>query len=48
MLIAVSVLPIAFDSVQNLPADAPPITGPAIASMTLLALVLVTLRVNGP
>ena len=48
MLIAVSVLPIAFDSVQDLPAVAPPVAGPAIAGMTLLVLVIVTLRANGP
>ncbi len=48
MLIAVSVLPIAFDSVQDLPAGAPPVAGPAIAGMTLLVLVIVTLRANGP
>ena len=48
MLIAVSVLPIAFDSVQDLPAGAPPVAGPAIAGMTLLALVVMTLRARGP
>ena len=48
MLIAVSVLPIAFDSVQDLPAGAPPVAGPAIAGMTLLALVAMTLRARGP
>ena len=47
MLVAVSVLPIAFDSVQDLPADAPAISGPAIAGVTLLASVIATLRASG-
>ena len=47
MLIAVSVLPIAFDSIQDLPADAPPISGPAIAGITLLVSVITTLRASG-
>lgn len=47
MLIAASVLPIAFDAVGDLPAVAPPIAGPAIAGMTLLASVVVTLRASG-
>ena len=47
MLVAVSVLPIAFDSVQDLPADAPPIAGPAIAGVTLLVSVIATLRATG-
>lgn len=47
MLIAVSVLPIAFDSVQDLPAEAPPVSGPVIAGTTLLVSVIVTLRVSG-
>ncbi len=47
MLIAVSVLPIAFDSVQDLPADAPTVSGPAIAAVTLLVSVIVTLRASG-
>ncbi len=47
MLIAVSVLPIAFDSVQDLPAGASPVSGPAIAGATLLASVVVTLRARG-
>ena len=47
MLIAVSVLPIAFDSVQVLPAGASPVSGPAIAGATLLASVIVTLRARG-
>ena len=48
MLIAVSVLPIAFDSVQDLPDGAHPVSGPAIAGMTLLVSVIVTLRARGP
>ena len=47
MLIAVSVLPIAFDSVQDLPAGAPTVSGPAIAAVTLLVSVIVTLRASG-
>ncbi len=47
MLIAVSVLPIAFDTVQDLPADAPPAAGAAIAGMTLLASVFLTLQAKG-
>jgi len=47
MLIAVSVLPIAFDSVGDLPADAPTAAGPTIAGVTLLASVIVTLRAGG-
>ncbi len=47
MLIAVSVLPIAFDSVQDLPADATPSAGPVIAAVTLLVSVVVTLRASG-
>ena len=47
MLIAVSVLPIAFDTVQDLPDDAPSIAGPAIAGMTLLASVVLTLQARG-
>ena len=47
MLIAVSVLPIAFDSVQDLPADASASAGPVIAALTLLASVIVTLEAKG-
>jgi NCS2 family nucleobase:cation symporter-2/xanthine permease XanP len=47
MLIAASVLPIAFDSVQDLPADVPNFSGPLIAGVTLLALVFMTLRAGG-
>ena len=47
MLIAVSVLPIAFDSVQDLPSGAPAVSGPAIAGTTLLVSVIVALRARG-
>ena len=47
MLIAVSVLPIAFDSVQDLPDGAPSISGPVIAGVTLLGSVIVALRATG-
>ncbi len=47
MLIAVSVLPIAFDAVQDLPADTPATAGPAIAGLTLLVSVVLTLRATG-
>ena len=47
MLIAVSVLPIAFDSIQDLPAGAPAIAGPTIAGVTLLVSVIATLRARG-
>ncbi len=47
MLIAVSVLPIAFDSVQDVPAGAPAASGPVIAGVTLLVSVVVTLYAKG-
>ena len=47
MLIAVSVLPIAFDSVQDVPAGSPPAAGPAIAGVTLLVSIVSTLRATG-
>ena len=47
MLIAVSVLPIAFDSVQDVPAGTPPAAGPTMAAVTLLVSVIVVLRVHG-
>ena len=47
MLIAVSVLPIAFDTVQDLPADAPSAAGPTIAGITLLVSVIAALRASG-
>ena len=47
MLIAVSVLPIAFDSVGDLPAGSPTAAGPVIAGVTLIASVVVALSVHG-
>ena len=47
MLIAVSVLPIAFDSIGDLPSNAAPAAGPTIAAVTLLASVIATLRASG-
>ncbi len=47
MLIAISVLPIAFDSVQDLPAGAAPVSGPVVAGVTLLVSIIVTLRATG-
>ena len=47
MLVAVSVLPIAFNSVRTLPAHAPAIAGPTIAVVTLLVSVIVMLRATG-
>ena len=47
MLIAVSVLPIAFDSIQDLPAGAPAVAGPTIAGVTLFVSVIATLRARG-
>ena len=47
MLIAVSVLPIAFGSVQNVPEDASPTAGPLIAAVTVVGLVVMALRAKG-
>lgn len=47
MLVAVSVLPIAFDSVQDLPAGAPAVSGPAIAGATLLTSVVLMIYARG-
>ncbi len=47
MLIAVSVLPIAFNTLDDLPADSPIVAGPVIASVTLLVSVIVALRASG-
>lgn len=47
MLIAVSVLPIAFDSVGDLPSDAPTAAGPVVAGVTLLVSVIVALKASG-
>ena len=47
MLIAVSVLPIAFEAVSDLPTGTPAIAGPVIVGVTLLASVIATLRASG-
>jgi len=47
MLVAVSVLPIAFDTVRDLPPGAPAMAGPVIAGVTLLVSVIVMLRASG-
>ncbi len=47
MLVAVSVLPIAFNSVQDIPDSVPTAASPAIAGITLLVSVIVTLRASG-
>ena len=47
MLIAVSVLPIAFDTLQDLPDGAPTTAGPLIAGVTLVVSVVLTLRARG-
>ena len=47
MLIAVSVLPIAFDTVGDLPDDAPRAAGPTIAGVTLLVSVIVAMKASG-
>ena len=47
MLIAVAVLPIAFDRVQEVPPGAPAFTGPAVALATLAVIVVLALRTSG-
>ncbi len=47
MLIAVSVLPIAFNSMQNLPDEAPAASGPLIAVATIIVSIIMTLRARG-
>ena len=47
MLVAVSVLPIAFDTVRDLPVDAPASAGPAIAGVTLVVSVIMMLTAGG-
>lgn len=47
MLVAVSVLPIAFDIILDIPPNAPTAAGPAIAAVTLLVSVVVLLRASG-
>ena len=47
MLVAISVLPIAFNSVRDLPDGVPQVAGPFIAGVTLLVSVVVMLRASG-
>ncbi|MDE0702054.1 MAG: hypothetical protein OXH61_15180 [Acidimicrobiaceae bacterium] len=47
MLIAATVLPIALDRVQDVPESAPAATGPVVALVTLVAVVVLSLRVSG-
>ena len=47
ILIAVTVLPLAFNNIQTLSADAPGGAGPAIAGITLLVSVVMTLKARG-
>jgi len=47
ILIAVTVLPLAFNNIQTLSADAPGAAGPTIAGITLLVSVVMTLRARG-
>ena len=47
MLIAISVLPIAFDTIGDLPEGSPVAAGPVIAGVTLLASVVVALKASG-
>ena len=48
MLIAVTVLPIALDGVNEVPGTAPAAAGPVVALVTLTALVVLSLWVSGP
>lgn len=47
MLIAATVLPIALDRVQDVPESAPAATGPVVALVTLVAVVVLSLCVSG-
>lgn len=47
MLIAATVLPVALDRVEDVPADAPEAAGPTIALVTLLVFTLLYLRASG-
>lgn len=47
MLTAVSVLPLVIDSIQDVPPSTPPVAGPVIAMVTLLAVVVLSLRPVG-
>ncbi len=48
MLIAVTILPVAFDRIQEVPEDAPGVAGPAIILVTLAVTVAMALRASGP
>ena len=47
MLIAVTVMPIVFDQLKQVPADAPGLAGPASAGLTLLVIAVMALRTTG-
>ena len=47
ILIAVTVLPIAFNNIQTLPAGTPTVVGPVVVGVTLLVSVIMTLRATG-
>ncbi|MYD17131.1 MAG: hypothetical protein F4W99_08295 [Chloroflexi bacterium] len=47
ILLSLTILPIAFDNIQTLPAGASAGAGPAIAAVTLLVSVIMTLRATG-
>ncbi len=47
ILVAVTILPISFDHIQSLPAGTSTAGGPAVAGVTLLVSVLMTLRATG-
>ncbi|MYK25979.1 MAG: xanthine/uracil/vitamin C permease, partial [Dehalococcoidia bacterium] len=47
MLLAVTILPIALDRVQEVPADAPGATGPTVALITLAVATAMALRASG-
>ena len=47
MLISVTVMPIVFDMLTDVPEGTPPVAAPAIASTTLFVIVVLVLRVSG-
>ncbi len=47
MLIAASVMPLTVERLENVPAGAPTLAGPAVATITLLAVALLGLRATG-
>ena len=48
MLVAATLLPVATDQLDELPAGAPDAAGPAVAAVTLVVAVVMTLRTSGP